>query len=109
MCLQVCWELCPGGWERWGEDHRSWWGALEAEEEGVDDLCVSVLATWELCLPATDRKRNFWKYIQGKVRLLGNGSIRDSGLGRRREKEGVCAYKDLGRCRKGKGLVRDSF
>lgn len=45
MCLQACWERCPGGWERWGEDHRGWWGALEAEEEGVDDLCVSVLAT----------------------------------------------------------------
>lgn len=76
----------------------------------MDDLCVSVLATWELCLPVSaDRKRNFWKCIQGENRLLGSGSIRDSGWGRGKEKEGVCAYKNLGRCRKGKGTVRDSF
>lgn len=63
MYRQACWERCPGGWERWGEDHRGWRGALKAGKEGVDDLCVSVLATWELCLPAPDRKRNFWKCI----------------------------------------------
>lgn len=77
-----------------GRGPQGWRGALEAEEEGVDDLCVSVLATWELCLPApADRKRNFWKCIQGEDMLLGSGSIWDSEWGRGEGKrKRVCVY-----------------
>lgn len=66
---------------------------LRLKREGVDDLCVSVLATWELCLPVSaDRKRNFWKCIQGENRLLGSGWVY-SGLRvgeRERERGCVC-------------------
>lgn len=58
----------------------------------MDDLCVSVLATWELCLPACNRqKKKFLEVYTRESQVTGKWVYSRFGIGEKERERGcVC-------------------